>query len=690
MKITIKIKLIATVCVALLAVSGFFIINMLNIEDSVLEEEKNNVSTKVESVIKNNLLGQVDTITLSLKGLYEDSKVENIKSALQTESSTFKKTITKIYDKAGSAEEARQSVYAFINNYRWGNGRYIFAYDADTVVYKAHGANPERIGKNSYDATDEMGTYYARDIVAAAKQQEFGFTSYHFSNPVTQKVEEKVSVSFYFEPLNLVVATGEYISTLKQVKMDIALRNIISARYGKNGYFWIQDLDGKILAHPKQSIVGQTIENTRKTVANLTDKTDAFFMLQFENPATKRTENKISYARKIMPEWGWIIGTGTYESDVTSIQESLTNATKEIFDAEVARSIIFSVVLFVLSIAGAIWVVNRIVQKLVVLKDRIDTLSTGEADLTSRLEITSDDELADISHSVNNFIGYLQSMMLEISQASEHITDGIAEIYEQSERNSQALNNHTAETEQAVTAITEMSTTADIVAKNAVETASNTQSANDEANASKVTVVDASNSVMALVSEMGSASESMHTMNESTEQIATVLEVIGGIAEQTNLLALNAAIEAARAGEQGRGFAVVADEVRSLAARTQDSTSQINEMLSTLRRDASAAVTVMDETKESCQQVAENTSRVTESLDTMAESIVVINDLSSQIATASEEQSSVTEEITRNMHTIQGMVQELTQNGHETTESAQNLAAANEQLAVLVGKFKLE
>lgn len=689
MKMTIKIKLIATVCVALLAVSSFFIISMLNIEKSVLAEEKHNVSTQVENVIKNNLLGQVDTITLSLADLYEQSKVENIKAELLTESTAFKQTINKMYEASDSPEAAKLAIFAFINNYQWGHGRYIFAYDADTVAYVAHGSNPNVIGRNSYDATDKKGIFYARNIVSSAKTQAFGISRYTFSNPATQKMEDKLSVSFYFKPLNIVVATGEYISTLKQGKIDTALKNIVAAKYGKNGYFWIQDSRGKILAHTNSALVGQTVKNTRDTVVALASKNDAFLLTPFVNPATNKTENKISYVRKIMPEWNWIIGTGAYESDVTSIQESLTDATEAIFDAEVSRSLGFAAVLFVLSVLASIWVVNKIVKELVVLKTRIDTLSTGEADLTSRLVITSEDEVADISHSVNTFIGYLQSMMLEISQASGHITDGIQQIHTQSERNSLALNNHTAETELAVTAITEMSTTADIVAQNAVQTAANTQSATDEGMASKITVTEASNSVMALVTEMETASDSIHTMNNNTQQIATVLEVIGGIADQTNLLALNAAIEAARAGEQGRGFAVVADEVRSLAARTQDSTAQISEMLTTLRRDATTAVDVMDGTKQSCEQVAGNTSRVAESLDIMTESIVVINDLSVQIATASEEQSSVTEEITRNMHTIQGMVQELTANGQETTASTQNLASANEQLAALVNKFKL-
>ncbi|MGC3834300.1 methyl-accepting chemotaxis protein [Moritella viscosa] len=323
------------------------------------------------------------------------------------------------------------------------------------------------------------------------------------------------------------------------------------------------------------------------------------------------------------------------------------------------------------------------------LKLSIDNLSTGEADLTSRLVIKGNDEVADISHSVNNFIGYLQSMMLEISGASKNITRGIHDIHSQSERNTQALDNHSAETELAVTAITEMSSTADIVAQNALQTATSTQVANDDAQASKVTVIEASNSVMSLVTEMDDTAKSIHAMNESTKNITTVLEVIGGIADQTNLLALNAAIEAARAGEQGRGFAVVADEVRSLAALTQDSTAKINDMLQSLTVRADSAVTSMNNTTESCQKVAENTSLVTESLDSMTGSIVEINDLSTQIATASEEQSSVTEEITRNMHTIQEMVQVLSKNGQETKISVQSLTDENDTLAALVARFKL-
>jgi methyl-accepting chemotaxis protein len=685
-----KAKLITTLCLPLLVISIFFLNNIMQTEAVVLEQEEKNVKEKVSHLLNENLQGQVDTVTRAVSLFYEQSKLENIKISLAADIETFKAAVENIYEISDSPKAAEKNVIAFINSYRWDDGRYFFAYHGSYMQAKTYGINPNSAGADGFDKVDADGNFVVRGIISAAKESTPGFSQYAFLNPKTEQVEDKITASFYFDKLNLVFATSEYIHTLKQESINVALQTITLSKYGKNGFFWVQDKSGKILAHPDQKMVGKETNSSKQIAGSVKAQTDSFTKIAYENSNNSETENKLAYARNIFPDWGWTIVTAAPESDISTIQESLTNASQEIFDTEVTSTIIVSSILITISLIIAIWVVSAIIQRLVRLKGRVDTLSSGEADLTSRIEITSNDELADISHSVNNFISYLQTMIIDISQASANIGEGVTQLKQQSDVNNRALIAHASETDQVVSAITEMNATAESVAQSAADTASNTQKANDEAVLSKKTVREASNSVIALVDEVQSASSSINTMNDNTLQIISVLSVIGEIADQTNLLALNAAIEAARAGEQGRGFAVVADEVRSLAARTQTSTAEINAILSTLRHDTSNAVEAMSTTQTSCERTAENTEKVTESLDTMSNFIVEINDLSSQIATASEEQSAVSEEVNRNMNNIHQMVQELKHNGQATLDSTQNLTIANEKLDALVGKFKLK
>ncbi|RQO51498.1 methyl-accepting chemotaxis protein [Pseudomonas sp. KBW05] len=336
-----------------------------------------------------------------------------------------------------------------------------------------------------------------------------------------------------------------------------------------------------------------------------------------------------------------------------------------------------------------VYAIRQLVQRMKSLKSNIDALSAGDADLTRRITIRAEDELGAIGHSVNRFIVYLQNMIGEVTQATAAMSSGLAQLQQTSAQTNQILVRHASETDQTVTAITEMSSTADTVAQNAAETAAFTQRANEHADRSRVVVGEASNSVSALIGEVSSATHSVENMRQDAARITETLGVIGAIAGQTNLLALNAAIEAARAGEQGRGFAVVADEVRALAARTQASTSQINEMLARLTSGVSTSVAAMENTQASCQSAADATARVNTGLDEMAGSVSHINNLSTQIATAAEQQSAVTEEINRSMVHIRHMVEELVQSGHATETNTQSLLDANGRVIALMSRFKV-
>jgi len=235
----------------------------------------------------------------------------------------------------------------------------------------------------------------------------------------------------------------------------------------------------------------------------------------------------------------------------------------------------------------------------------------------------------------------------------------------------------------------ELSSTAELVVQNSEEAARFTQEANLTGDMSKNTILKAQESLSVLAKEVAKSTVDVERMSKETQDIASILTVIGGIAEQTNLLALNAAIEAARAGDQGRGFAVVADEVRALAQRTQQSTGEIDDALIKLQQGSESVVSSIESTKITSEETINEAAGVASSLETMTGFVTKINDLSMLISNSANEQNSVIQEITQNMESIHSMVENLNKKGSSTLQETQNIADTNNQLASIVGKFKL-
>ncbi|HBC3532655.1 TPA: methyl-accepting chemotaxis protein [Vibrio vulnificus] len=354
------------------------------------------------------------------------------------------------------------------------------------------------------------------------------------------------------------------------------------------------------------------------------------------------------------------------------------------------EAIVTGVILLLVSAVVMVLTLEHAYRPLLKLKKAVLGLSKGSGDLTARLTVEGSDDLAQISEGFNRFVQSLQGMMLQVSEASQNISSNIVQLNQTAVENEKVLITHSAETDQVVTAITEMSESARSVAENVIQSNRITEGASKEAKQSLEIVNNAVSTVSALVNDVEEMSDRIVSMNQDANKISEVLNVIGEISEQTNLLALNAAIEAARAGEQGRGFAVVADEVRALAARTQNSTTEISEMLSKLLDGTSSVVASMERTKQQCQSTASKTSEVSNSLNLMSGSVRDIDDVSTQIAAATEEQSTVAAELSRNMLAIRDIVTNLVASGRQTVAATESLADSNHELDKLVSNFKLQ
>lgn len=316
-------------------------------------------------------------------------------------------------------------------------------------------------------------------------------------------------------------------------------------------------------------------------------------------------------------------------------------------------------------------------------------LASGEGDLTVQLPVPNRDEISALLSGINQFTGKLRTMVQDMVESSQTLSSSAGELTVMMQESESRIEHQQQETSAVAAAITQMASTVHEVARNTANAAEAAQKANESAHTGHATTERAVKDINMLVTRIEQTAAVINRLNEDAAQVGSVLEVIRGIAEQTNLLALNAAIEAARAGEQGRGFAVVADEVRTLAGRTQQSTEEIRDIIEKLQSGSVSAVEAMNTAQESGQQGAQQVHSVAVALNEIRNLVQQINDMNTQIASATEEQSAVAEEISNNIARLNQIGQESAASSAESAQSSVNLAGVAQHLHQVAGMFRV-
>nr|WP_223547592.1 methyl-accepting chemotaxis protein [Pseudomonas sp. A-B-19] len=494
------------------------------------------------------------------------------------------------------------------------------------------------------------------------------------------------------KPLYDAAAPGDEAARAQVIKL------LSSITYGKDGYFFGYDSNTvRLFKANSPEGVGQSFKDNRDPNGVYVNRDlvkvarDGTHYLQYSSPLPGNTQvlvPKLGYT-EYLPKWDMAVGTSVnldgIEAQVAVVEAKVQERMQGMVLSIVGVAL---VVLLVIAAAGML-LANTILRPLHLMKANLDDIAAGEGDLTRRLTITSQDELGELAGSFNRFVDKIHGLVRQITEMTSQLTGLVNQVSDQANRSDQAMERQRQETDQVATAINEMSAAAQEVAKSAQNAAVAARQTDEEGQAAKRVVAGSIEKIHALVDDIRSSGVSLDSLQKDVSSIVSVLGVIRSIAEQTNLLALNAAIEAARAGEAGRGFAVVADEVRALASRTQISTQEIQGMIDRLQAGTRSAVEAMRRSSEAGDGTSAQANEAGASLDAMAQLIATINSMNAQIASAAEEQTAVAEEINRSVHQIAVAVDSVADETQLGAQTSRSLADLGQRLGGLVGQFRI-
>ncbi|UZE28976.1 methyl-accepting chemotaxis protein [Pseudomonas asplenii] len=479
-----------------------------------------------------------------------------------------------------------------------------------------------------------------------------------------------------------------------EVKKEAADR-LRALRYGNDGYFFAYtDKGDRIFLAGKDE--GKNFWDLKDTngvylireLIGAAKRGGDFVTYYFPKPGDSASYPKLSYAR-YLEKWGWTLGAGFYIDGVDAlINDQMQQQQKALDEMRMKQWLTLAVLLVALAVLAS-WVAASLVRPIRLLTNNLQLLASEDGDLTHHLPVDGNEETAAMASAFNLFVSKIRDMILDLTRCVHALQERNDQLRHSTQQAADALVRQNADAEQVAHAMEQMAQATHNVAESAQSAAQMTRDTDDQARAIQVNVDETIKSIGGLATDIETAAQDIQTLGQDVESIGSILDVIRAIAEQTNLLALNAAIEAARAGEQGRGFAVVADEVRSLASRTQTSTQEIQAKISQLQQGARAAVLTMQNSIKVSEVAVTKANGTGQILSGVSQAVSDITGMNNQIATAAEEQSSISAEVNHSLTQISRHISQTQGMTAQNNEMSQDLEHLARELDQLIKRFKV-